>query len=126
VAAPVQPVVRVAAPVVHAPRAHRGPSRHARRAAERRAAAAERRRALQAAHQKPATTRHAKPAPTRAPKPAAPPTPAPITAQPATTAAPGGGGLSIGTDLTLPLLLLTGACAFALATRATMRSLRQG
>jgi hypothetical protein len=50
---------------------------------------------------------------------------APIAVEPATTAEPGGAGLSLGTDLTLPLLLLAGASALALATRATVRSLRQ-
>ena len=39
--------------------------------------------------------------------------------------APSDGGISVGTDLIVPLLLVSAAAALALATRYTLRSLHQ-
>jgi hypothetical protein len=50
---------------------------------------------------------------------------APLDVEPAPAAEGTDSGLSLGTDLALPLLLLAAVGGLALATRATLRSLRQ-
>ena len=129
-AATAAPIVRSApAPAATAPKPDRaavGRRAAARRAAARRARA-RRERAEQAAREKRrADARREAAARERADAAAGPVavvTDAPPEVAPA--ASKGGGGLSIGTDLTLPLLLLSALGALGLAARHTVRSLRQ-